>query len=80
MWACLAAVVLPILAAVLGFIWTRSTHFTNDLAGLRIVFAFQFGLPVLLFGALGFVLALEWKKGLDERIKQAQDDLKKVVH
>ena len=76
MWTCLATVVLPISIAVVGFLWYRSRP---PMAGLGFAMTMQFWAPVPLFGLLGFVMALEWKQGLDERIKQAQDDHTKVV-
>jgi hypothetical protein len=30
--------------------------------------------PVPLLASIGFVLALEWKQGVEERIKQVQDE------
>lgn len=71
MWTCLAAVVVPISVAVLGFWWFRQAP---PMAGLGFVMSMRFWAPIPLFGALGFVLALEWKQGLKERIKQVQDE------
>ena len=78
MWTCLAAAVLPTLAAVLGFIWF-ATYSTGPLAGLGLAVAIHVWWPVPLFALTGFVLALEWKQGLRERIKKMQAEGTKDV-
>ncbi len=77
MWTCLAAAVLPISAAV-GFLWYRYAH-PKPLAGLGFLMTVHLWLPIPLFGFLGFVSALEWKQGLDERIKKLQTEGTKDV-
>jgi|SRR6185369_11006931 len=78
MWSSLAAAMLPASATVLGLIWYGGMN-TAPMAGFGFAMAVWrwWWLPV--FPLIGFVLALEWKQGLDERIKQAHDDGTKEV-
>ena len=82
MWTSLAAAVLPVSAAVLGFLWFSKVH-TEPLAGLglavRLAVAIYFLWPVPLFALIGFALALEWKQGLRKRIKKMQAECTKDV-
>lgn len=73
LWACLAAVALPISILVFGFWWYRNVR-TEPMAGWGFAMTIQFWCPVPLFGLFGLVLALEWKQGLQKRIKQLQDE------
>jgi hypothetical protein len=72
MWSFLAAAGLPTSAAVLGFIWYGSMD-TAPMTGLGFAMAVWRWWWLPIFPSMGFVLALEWKQGLDERIKQAPD-------
>jgi hypothetical protein len=72
MWAFLAAAVLPASAALLGFIWYKSLD-TAPTAGFGFAMAVSRWWPLPLFASIGFVLALEWKQGLEQRIKQLHD-------
>jgi len=73
MWTFLAAAVLSTSAAVVGFIWYRSVN-TAPMAGFGFAMAVWRWWPVPLLASIGFVLALEWKQGVEERIKQVQDE------
>jgi len=73
MWTSLAAAVLPLSAAVLGFIWYSSVN-TTPMTGLGFAMAIWRWWPAPLFASIGFVLALEWKQGLEERIRQVHDE------
>ncbi|MBI3849034.1 MAG: hypothetical protein HY298_01905 [Verrucomicrobia bacterium] len=75
MWTCLAAAVLPVSAAVLGFLFYSRVN-TEPLAAVGLAVAIYYGWPVPLFGLIGFALALEWKQGLDDRIKEVQNKRK----
>jgi hypothetical protein len=72
MWTCLAAAVLPISAAVSGFVLYTSLN-TAPMSGFGFAMAVWRWWWLPIFPSIGFVLALEWKQGLDERIKQAHD-------
>jgi len=76
MWTCLAAALLPISAAVLGFLWFSKVR-TEPLAGLGLAVAIYLWWPVPLFALIGFALALEWKQGLRKRIKKMQAECTK---
>ena len=75
MWTCLAATLLPILA---GFLWYSNVR-TEPLAAVGLMVAIYFCWPVPLFALIGFALALEWKQGLEERIKKMQAECTKDV-
>jgi Zn-dependent protease with chaperone function len=72
LWSSLAAAVLPTSAAVLAFIWYSGMN-TAPMAGFGFAMAFWRWWWLPAFPTIGFVLALEWKQDLDERIKQAPD-------
>jgi hypothetical protein len=79
MWTCLAAALLPTSAAVLGFLCHSKVR-TQPLAGLGLAVAIHRWWPVPLFALMGFVLALEWKQGLGERIKKMQAECTNGEH
>lgn len=73
MWTSLAAAVLPILAAVLGFFWYRNIN-TKPMAGFGFAMVVALWWPAPVFASLAFLYALAWQEGLKERIKKMQAD------
>jgi hypothetical protein len=72
MWTFLAAAVLPILAAVLGFFWYRNIN-TEPMVGFGFAMAVFLWWPVPAFASIAFLFALAWQEGLQERIRESQN-------
>jgi len=78
MWMFLAAAVLPILTAVLGYFWYRNIN-TEPMAGFGFAMAVFLWWPVPAFASIAFLFALAWQEVLQARIKESQNgDLKGV--
>jgi hypothetical protein len=78
-WSFLALAVLPTLVVLLRLVYlaSRSPNSWGEAIGLGIVIHFCW--PVPFFALLGFVLALEWKQGLRERLQTEEGDEKHVA-
>ena len=72
LWTFLAAAVLPILGAVLGFFWYRNIN-TEPMAGFGFAMFVSLWWPVPAFATIGFLFALAWKEGLQVRISESQN-------
>jgi uncharacterized membrane protein len=71
-WVSMVGTVVPLSAALFGFLWYRYTH-SQPLAGLDFFISLNLWWPVPVVAAITFVLSLEWKQGLDKRIKEMDD-------
>lgn len=70
MWTFVAIAILPILLGVVYFVY-QDYKGNHIIAKTGFGFAIAFDLYLGVFTLFGFTLSLEWKQGLDERIRHA---------